>query len=861
MLRIFSTLALAFFVVTATAQERKTLISDQKRFSVSQEEAATLLAKLKKQGDINPMKKRPALNTIANFNGGTAKEEETPDLQARPCWADESQFKDIQQGLIYPVMRAWVDKDVAAFNKHLAKNSKIEKLAVNFKSAPVKLGNIDYFENWNSAEKGELGAYLQQFKKIEDFDLVTMKYTSRANYREKNLDMIKADLHVQFDLRGITTKGERRNDRGPLFITVVKVDGVWKIEEIKNWGIETLVSTKPSFSDYTKASGVEAIPEYQRLEAIRRGGYAMALGDVNNDGFADMYVGAYGPGKLLFGGVGGVFKPATDSGVEDETLVKSAAFADFNNDGNKDLLLTRFVPTSKAFPESHSNDILIYKNLGNGKFKKMSSLIADRSPSDQAMPAAVGDFNGDGLLDFYVGFPGAKDFTVFGKLPEREEIRAQGVYMNLGDFRFSENNVGDYNKKKFDTVTEHHRIYPHSAVAFDFDQDGNTDIVVIDDRGNVSPAYRGNGKGGFTQAEQYIGVKTTGFGMGMAAADIDNNGILDLVFTNVNFAGKYRMESSCKSNWDHHVLDERDHGLKFYYGIKKGQYADATMKNGLFFAGEGLAAPEFIDYNNDGFQDLYVANGLWSGTNKEQDLSHVYIRSNYADDERVMMEAKYESQSETMRILAGFVGDIFGTEKKFLPRMLDRLTGKNKLDTANSRPHLAGFQRNRLFRNKGDGTFLEVGYLENIDSIADGYIMAKSDIDNDGKMDIVLRNGDPGTSAVNFPAVQVFKNESSEGNSSIRLKLLADISDSDAVGATVTVTAGNMTQYQQLIANNGAAQSEEILQFGIGNNKVASKVVITWPVSKKVTTLYNVKPGLHIIKEKKGLSNTVISAR
>lgn len=861
MLRSFTTIALAFFVVNATAEERKTLITDQKRFSVSREEASTLLTKLRKQGDTHPMKKRPALNTIADFNGGSAKEEETSEMQARPCWADENQFKDIQQNLIYPVMRAWVAKDVATFNSYLAKGSKIEKMAVGFKGVPQKLGNIDYFENWNSAEKGDLNAYLQQFKKVEDFDLVTLKYTARRDYREKNLDMNKADLHIQFDLRGITNNGEKRNDRGPFFITVVKVDGAWKIEEIKNWGLETLVTSKPTFSDYTKTSGVAAIPEYQRLEAIRRGGYAMALGDVNNDGYSDMYVGSYGPGKLLYGGAGGVFKPAADSGLEEDTLVKSAAFADFNNDGNADLLLTRFVPTGKNFPESHNNDIVIYKNLGKGKFQKMKSLIADRSPADQAMPAAVGDFNGDGLLDFYVGFPGAKDFTVFGKLPEREEIRAQGVYLNLGDFRFSENNVGDYNKKKFDKVTEHHRIYPHSAVAFDFDQDGHTDIVVIDDRGNVSPAYRGNGKGGFTQAEQYIGVKTTGFGMGMASADIDNNGILDLIFTNVNFTGKYRMEASCKSNWDHHVLDERDHGLKFYYGVKKGQYAEATMKNGLFYAGEGLAAPEFIDYNNDGFQDLYVANGLWTGTDKEQDLSHVYIRSNTADDERVMMEAKFESQSETMRILAGFVGDIFGSEKKFLSRMMDRLKGKAAIDNAKSRPHLAGFQRNRLFRNKGDGTFIEVAYLENVDSIADGYIMAKADIDNDGKIDIVLRNGDPGTAAVNFPAVQVFRNESQEGNDSIRLKLLAEISDSDAVGATVKVTAGDMTQYQQLVANNGAAQSEGILQFGLGHNKMASKIVITWPVSKKVTTLYNVKPGLHIIKEKKGLSNTTISSR
>ena len=169
---------------------------------------------------------------------------------------------------------------------------------------------------------------------------------------------------------------------------------------------------------------------------------------------------------------------------------------------------------------------------------------------------------------------------------------------------------------------------------------------------------------------------------------------------------------------------------------------------------------------------------------------------------------------------------------------------------AKSRPHLAGFQRNRLFRNKGDGTFIEVGYLENADSMADGYIMAKADIDNDGDLDIILRNGDPGTAAVNFPAIQVLKNES-QGNS-MRLKLLADHSGSDAFGASVLVTTNDSTQYQQLIANNGAGQSEGILHFGLGKSTMASKIVITWP-SKKTTTLTNIKSGFHIIRENKGV--------
>lgn len=821
-----------FFSLTAFGEERQT-VPAQPKYQVSQAEAAATLSGLKEKIAHDSSLQRPSASAIAVFNGGTAQVEENIADRGRPCWADEDQFQEIQKQLINPWLKAWKNKDTKTFEALLSKENKVAKFPVGFVAAPEKLGEIDYYANWHSIKASpSVKDYLEQFKKIEDFEIVTFKYSARREYRDKNLAMVKADLHVQFDLRGITQKGERRNDRGPMNLTVAKNNGKWVIQEIQDWGLETVVSRAPSFEDTTKVSGLTAIPEYQRLEAIRRGGYAIALGDINGDGIQDMYVGAFGPGKLLKGEKGGTFVALADTGLEEDTHVKSAAFADFNNDGLEDLLLTRFVPTSGAKPTGYVGDILIYKNLGKGKFKKMDSLIADRTPSDYAMPASVGDFNGDGLLDFYVGFPGVRDFTVFGKIPEREGIRAQGVYMNLGNFKFSENNVEDYNQRKFDKVTDHQRIYPHSSVALDFDQDGDTDIVVIDDRGNISPAYQNNGQGRFIQAQQHIGVKLAGFGMGMAAADIDNNGILDLVFSNVNFTNKIRTDVSCQTNWNHDIFhNEKDHGLKFYYGMKKGEFADATMKNGLFYAGEGLAGLEFLDYNNDGFQDLYVANGLWTGTDKEQDLSPLFMKSWVVDNERALMEVREKSQSVIMNILSGFKGDIF-TNKQ----------GK-------ARPHLAGFQRNRLFRNKGDGHFVEVGYVEGVDSLADGYVIAKADIDQDGDLDLILRNGDPGTKDVNFPAVQVYKNNS-RGNS-VRLKLVAD-TGTDAIGAAVTLSTGDTQQYQQLIANNGTAQSERIMHFGLGKYTQASKVVITWP-SKKMTVLENVPAGTHVIQESGGL--------
>src|SRR5690606_12740907 len=72
---------------------------------------------------------------------------------------------------------------------------------------------------------------------------------------------------------------------------------------------------------------------------------------------------------------------------------------------------------------------------------------------------------------------------------------------------------------------------------------------------------------------------------------------------------------------------------------------------------------------------------------------------------------------------------------------------------------MAGYQRNRLFLNMGDMQFVDVGYMEGVDSIYDGYIVATADYNSDGKMDLILKNGDPGSTKYMFPSIQIFKNE------------------------------------------------------------------------------------------------------
>lgn len=811
------------FPLLVSAIENQEVMQPTDKYYVSQQEASQILNKLQKLSD----KKRPPLSSVAYFNGGTAKRES--DNTRPPCWADERQFEDIQIAVLNKLRSSLKEKDVKGIDSLLAN----KKLNSDF---PKSLGSIDkkvsdniQLFKWSNAQKGSFSDYLSNFKKIEDVDLVTMKIGAPRSFRDRELNMEKAQLHIYFDVRGVANDGKRRNDRGPLGVTVAKVKNSWKITEIQDWGVESLIGDKPTFEDVTLASGLQKIPQYRRLEAIRRGGYAIAAGDYDGDGINDLYVGAHGAGKLLKGNNDGTYVEAKNSGLQNETLVKTAVFSDLDNDGRPDLLLVRFSGLTRV-EEKLRTDIIIYKNEGKGVFARKGEIEGDSVRNETAMPAAVGDFNGDGLLDFYVGYPGNKDFTVFGKIEKRDDVKEQGVYINQGNFKFlTKDKFVDYKNESFDKITDHQKIFPHSAVAIDFDQDGDTDIVVVDDRGNISPLYRNDGQGNFTQAAQHVGVMNNGFGMGMAAADVNNDGVLDMALTNVNFTQKFRFDSSCRANWDDDVFSQRDHGLKFYQGVKKGSFSEATGLLGLDYAGEGLAGLEFIDYNNDGYQDLYVANGLWTGTDKDEDLSNTFIRSYLAQEEMVLRVSRgSRPQSEIMDILSGFKGSIVGKKN------------------AQSRLHLAGFQRNRLFRNNGDGSFTEVGYLEGVDSLADGYVIAKSDINNDGRVDLILRNGDPGTKEVSFEPVQIFKNNGS--SNSLRIKLVGKESNKDAIGSEVSIKTKKTAQIQQLIGNNGTAQSELVIHFGLGDAKKVDEVRIRWPKGR-TTVLKNVKPGFIKVEE------------
>ena len=841
--RFMSGLATGIFLLLPSVQaeqvEKNTIAKHAKEWMRSPQEGQRLLKLLKKGSAAGTVD----LRKVIDGDGGLSKASSSDPAQIENLvFRDEEQFQDIQREVLNPWIKSWLAKDVKSFSLLLNQRFKGDRWSTSMSNGVAVTKNIKQYQ-WSkssilSSRKTQLQnfkKYLSQYQKIEDLELSAFSFAIPSKNRDKMLMVKKAEIQIQYDIRGIGKDGLRRQDRGPLQIEVsLNKTGNWKLDKISLWGLKSLAATKATFTEVTAAAGLSKVREYQRIEAIRRGGYAVSVHDYDKDGIQDLYIGAHGPGTLLKGKKNGTFDIVKNSGLGQDEFVKGAIFADFNNDNNPDLLLARFVPDHPEFlgNSPHRNDVVIYQGDGNGKFKR-TKRVHDDKVSGYAMPAAVADFDNDGWLDFYIGYPGPKDFTITQDISHKKDLQVQGLYTNVKNMTFHGQTLNALNEDNYKEYLDNQKIFPHSAMSVDFDQDGDMDIIVVDDRGHLSPAYRNNGKGKFVQAAKNIGMENRGFGMGTAAGDFNNDGKLDFLLSNVNFVAADRIQS-IRNNWDGNLKPIRDNeGLRVFQGIQKGKYSDVTKAIDLSWPGEGLAGIEFIDYNNDGFLDIYVANGLWPGTDKEQNLSSLFVRRTFRsdDDERTFMEVRPEkTQSMVMDILSSFQGDIASTKRD-----------------SKKRPHLAGHQRNRLYLNNKNGTFTEVGYLEGVDSIADGYIIAKADIDRDGDLDLILRNADPGSKEVNFPAVQIFRNEN--GGASLRVQLTSTTSNTDAIGSEVVVKAGGITQTQQLIANNGTAQSEGVLHFGLGNSKIAEEVIVRWPSGQK-QIFKNVKPGYFKVQEK-----------
>lgn len=504
------------------------------------------------------------------------------------------------------------------------------------------------------------------------------------------------------------------------------------------------------------------------LGMFTSGGATAAVGDYDGDGDEDLYVtdseaGTAGhllrnrlreTGRLAFvdvtaaAGVGG--------GNDARSIVSDALWLDADNDGALDLLLARF------------GTPVLYRNQGRGKFRDVSAGSGlDRFANTIA--AVAFDYDNDGRLDLLFAnyFPPVNliDLPTPHVLPDNLDQADNGGGASLW------RNVTEHGKIRFLDVTQKAGLARHTGWTLDaghadLDNDGWQDVYLAGDYG-TDRLFWNNGDGTFRDGtKEAVGIDTRK-GMNVDVADYDRDGWLDVYVTNIT--DEYMKE--CNMLW--HNNGNRT-------------FSDLSKETGTCNTLWGWAA-KFGDFDDDGWQDLFVVNGLRSAGPE-----------NYIP---VLVEMIVTP-------------DVDFTDVRNWPAIGGRTW--------------SGYQRKKLFRNLGDQSFKEVAAQAGVDNDLDGRGIAMADFDQDGRLDFYQTNA-------NQPAL-LYRNVTEGAGSWLALKLVGTKSNRDAIGARVTVKAGGQTWIREVDGSNGyAGQSSAIVHVGLGSVEKIDAVEIRWPSGKVET--------------------------
>jgi len=525
-----------------------------------------------------------------------------------------------------------------------------------------------------------------------------------------------------------------------------------------------LAGTNSAFIDITKDSNVNFLHKGPQVDERLRNlgpwftalGAGGSVGDINNDGLLDLYFtnNLTGTKNSLYLNKGNLkFEDiAISAGVadlnDDKNFSTMSLLVDLDNDGWTDLFLTRFGSSQ------------IFRNLGNGKFEDVTKRSDIPKPRNPVTAVAI-DFDRDGDLDIYVGcyFPDV-DLTNLGDAKTSILHESWETARNGGTNYFLENR-GNF---EFVDVTEKVKMgdigWTLAIGTGDIDKDGWIDIYMANDFG-TDKIYRNTGKGYFTDvSESSIGIDTKK-GMNVEMGDYDNDGWLDIYVTNITEPYLYECNMLWRNNGDFTFMD-----VSKVLGVCDTEW--------------GWGA-KFIDFNNDGFLDLYVLNGFITGNQKD-----------YID---VLM-----------------------------PIMLDYEVDLS--DTMNWPPlgkmSFSGDEKNRLFKNNWGMNFIEVGSKHSVDSNQDGRGLIVADLNNDGYQDMVVMSA-------NQPVI-IYKNTAINGNNWIDIELTGTKSNRDGIGTKVTFYSRKGIQYRETNAGNGfESQSTILVHAGLGKLKKVSKIEVIWP--------------------------------
>jgi hypothetical protein len=301
-----------------------------------------------------------------------------------------------------------------------------------------------------------------------------------------------------------------------------------------------------------------------------------------------------------------------------------------------------------------------------------------------------------------------------------------------------------------------------AAASADFDGDGWPDIYLANDYGPEELYLNDHGRR-FTLTTAGLESESKS-GMSVALGDAFNRGRLDVFVTNISERGYLFQNNNLRVN-------ELGAARRFR-NVAEGELADAGWAWGA----------QFGDLNNDGANELVVANGFISA---DRQRSYWYAMSKIAG-----ANSRFFEDAATW--------PAFGTAS------------------------LSGYERSRVYLNRGVAGWVDVAKTVGVTDVYDGRAVALADLSNRGAVDVVVANQ-------NQPAV-LYRGYPDRANHWIALDLVATRSNRSAIGAEVVLESGDLTLRRVVDGGSGfASQNDRRPHFGLGAREWVDRIVIQWP--------------------------------
>ncbi len=517
-------------------------------------------------------------------------------------------------------------------------------------------------------------------------------------------------------------------------------------------------------------------------------GAGVAVGDFDNDGLQDMFFVSNSHTCKLYRNIGGLkFKDLTSKSISDisKGFNTGVTTVDINQDGLLDIYLVRggLDPSNKKFEN------LLFVNKGDFKFKEEGVKYGINDPN-RGIQATFFDLENDGDLDLFISNApingrNTKDIVDLSKKhkdPKSKELLGNDkLYENLG-------------KGKFRDISEKAGI--HFDIGFglnpqvgDLNGDGFLDIYVCNDFKIPDFVYINNGDKTFDdQKESYVKHMSHN-SMGSDIVDFNNDGHFDLISLDMNPEDYIRSKTTMSMTSIPKFEQMVENGYQYQYMHNMFQLNNGNNTFSDISQLSGIANTDWswavlgADFNLDGYEDLYVTNGVFRDV-LDQDTT-----------QKILSKLRADGRKPTKEDFLKFA--------KMLPQQ--------KL-------------RNYLFRNNGDLTFTDTSseWGNLLETFSNGAVYV--DLDNDGDLELVTNN-------INERA-SILKNNAIELGLGNFVSFLFEGPSSSLNGQGVIVeikTVKGKLKTKQLVNTRGFLSSvSNRLHFGIAKDDAIEKVRIVW---------------------------------